>query len=193
MKKQTLLVNSSARKEGSITRQVAEKLATTLVKHSSNGELKYRDTAEGLPFIDQEWIGANFTAPEDREAHHKDALALSDNLVEELQNTDTLVIATPIYNFGIPASLKAWIDLIARARLTFKYTENGPVGLLENKKAYVVIASGGVEVGGEYDFVSPYLKHVLGFIGITDVTIVNANTLNLEDESALAGTIEALV
>ena len=180
-----LLINSSGRKHGSSTRQVSEKLTNLLSKQAKDTQVIRRDVAEGLPFIDEQWIGANFTPPEDRNDQHSAALEFSDKLVQEVKKADTLVIASPIYNFGIPASLKAWIDLIARARLTFKYTENGPVGLLAGKKAYVVIASGGVQIGSNVDFVSPYIKHVLGFIGITDVTIVNANAVDLENSLAL--------
>lgn len=120
-------------------------------------------------------------------------LALSDTLVGELKSADTIVIGTPVYNFAVPAALKAWIDLVARARETFQYTEDGPVGLLQGKKAYVIIASGGTKVGSEIDFAGNYLKHVLGFIGITDVTIVAADQLMMEPknrEVALARTLE---
>jgi len=103
-------------------------------------------------------------------------------LVEELKAADTIVIGAPIYNFNIPAALKAWIDLIARARLTFKYGENGPVGLLKNKKAYIVMASGGVPIGSAMDFASGYLQHVLAFVGITDVTIIDASQFDLDKE-----------
>jgi FMN-dependent NADH-azoreductase len=90
-----------------------------------------------------------------------------------------------MYNFSIPATLKAWIDMIARARLTFRYTENGPVGLLSGKKAYLIVATGGVPVGSELDFATPYLRHALRFIGITDVEIVVADRLNSEAEESL--------
>jgi FMN-dependent NADH-azoreductase len=95
-------------------------------------------------------------------------------LIAELEAADTIVIGVPLYNFGIPAALKAWIDLIARARRTFRYTEAGPEGLLKDKKAYLVVASGGVPVGSDYDFATGYLRHVLGFVGITDVTVIDA-------------------
>jgi len=95
--------------------------------------------------------------------------------VQELIDSDVLVIGAPLYNFGIPAALKAWIDLIARARLTFRYGENGPVGLLTGKQAFVILASGGTTLGGELDFASAYLRHVLAFVGITDVQFINAD------------------
>ena len=89
----------------------------------------------------------------------------------------------PVYNFAIPASLKAWVDLIARARRTFRYTEAGPEGLLKGKKAYLVVASGGVPVGSDYDFATGYLRHVLGFVGITDVTIIAADQQMMDGEA----------
>ncbi|MCH8159834.1 MAG: NAD(P)H-dependent oxidoreductase, partial [Proteobacteria bacterium] len=112
-------------------------------------------------------------------------LAYSDTLVAELQNADVLVIGVSMYNFSITATLKAWIDMIARARLTFRYTENGPQGLLSGKKAYLVVATGGVPVGSPMDFATPYLRHALAFVGITDVEIVAADRLNSEAEESL--------
>jgi FMN-dependent NADH-azoreductase len=111
---------------------------------------------------------------------------LSDKIVSELKYNDVLVIGVPIYNFSMPASLKAWADLAARLGETFRYTETGPVGLLENKKAYVVIASGGTIVDSEIDILTPWLRHFLGFIGIKDVTIIGADVLNQNFDAGLA-------
>jgi len=186
-----LKINSSSRLQGSVTRQISELLTTHLLNDqpdnnesdpSETNRITDRDLAHGLPFIDENWIGANFTAPEDRTSEHQEVLSLSNHLVEELKAADTIVIGAPIYNFNIPAALKAWIDLIARARLTFKYGENGPVGLLKNKKAYIVMASGGVPIGSAMDFASGYLQHVLAFVGITDVTIIDASQFDLDKE-----------
>ena len=94
---------------------------------------------------------------------------------------DVVVIGAPMYNFSIPAALKAWIDLVARAGLTFRYTENGPVGMLENKKAYVMLATGGTSIGSEIDYASGYLRHVLGFLGIHDVELISAERMNFND------------
>jgi len=175
-----LQINSSSRYHDSITRQVAELVVNNL--SNENSTIINRDLAKGLPFIDEQWIGANFTVPEDRNDQHKATLSFSDSLVNELQQAEHIVIASPIYNFSLPAVLKAWIDLIARARLTFQYTANGPEGLLKNKKAYIVIASGGVPVGSSMDFASPYLKQALAFVGITDVTIIDANNIDLTSD-----------
>lgn len=179
MTNNVLHINSSGRKEGSITRKASEKLVSQLQKEVSNTAVVQRDLVKGLPFIDEQWINANFTDPEQRQDAQKEVLALSDSLVKELQDADKIVIASPIYNFSIPAVLKAWVDLIARARLTFRYTENGPEGLLQNKTAYLVMASGGVPIGSEMDLATKYLKQVMGFIGITDVKVIDASKSDL--------------
>lgn len=174
-----LRIDASARFEGSVTRRLADGLLDALgQKLGSRGDgvnVVHRDLSQGLPFLDTEWVTANFTDPAQRsEAQHK-ALALSDALVEEVKAADVLVIATPIYNFSVPSTLKAWIDQIARARVTFRYTDNGPEGLLTGKKAYVLVATGGTEVGGEMDFATPWLRFMLGFLGITDVEVIAAD------------------
>lgn len=176
MQTQILHINSSGRVDGSVTRDISSQLVRQLQQHNG-AEVQQRDLADGLPFIDEQWIGANFTDPDQRSNEQKAALALSDKLVNELQQASHIVIAAPIYNFSVPAVMKAWIDLVARARVTFRYTENGPEGLLKGKKAYLVVASGGVPLGSEVDYASTYLRHVMGFLGIDDVTLVNANEL----------------
>jgi len=178
-KKNILLVNSSGRFNGSVTRQLSQHIVKQLQFENENSKLVIRELTDGLPFINEEWIGATFTPIEQRNNAQKDVLSFSDELVKEIEGTDVIVIASPIYNFSIPAVLKAWIDLTARAQLTFKYTDVGPVGLIENKKVYIAIASGGVPIGSTMDFASPYLKQALGFIGLTDVTIIDASTINL--------------
>ncbi len=180
--KSVLIVNSSGRYEGSVTRAASEHVLTELAASNSTLEVVRRDLAVGLPFIDEQWIAANFTDPSERQAAQKESLELSDNLVKELQRADNIIIASPIYNFSIPAVLKAWIDLIARARLTFQYTENGPQGLLTGKKAYLVMASGGVPIGSEADLATQYLIQVLGFVGITDIQVIDATQLELAVE-----------
>lgn len=177
MKNTILHINSSGRNAGSVTRDISGQLVKQL-QHQQEMEMNNVDLAEGLPFVDEQWIAANFTDPEERSDRQKAKLALSDSLVADLQEASHIVIAAPIYNFSVPAVLKAWIDMVARARVTFRYTENGPEGLLKDKKAYLVIASGGVPLGSEMDYASGYLRHVLGFMGIDDVTLVNANELN---------------
>ena len=178
MSNNTLLqINSSGRFDGSVTRQVSNALVSLLTQTEPGLDINHRELTNGLPFIDEQWIAANFTPPEQRNQQHLEALSFSDELVNELAESNTLVIASPIYNFSIPAVLKAWIDLIARAQLTFKYTENGPQGLLTGKKAFIVAASGGVPIGSEMDFATNYLKQVLGFVGISDVTIIDTSNV----------------
>ena len=189
--KTILSINSSGRYEGSITRQVSEKLIQELKSESPELNLNSRDLATGLPFIDEQWINANFTDPAEREAEQKEKLAFSDSLVEELQAAEKIVIASPVYNFSIPAVLKAWVDLIARARLTFRYTDNGPEGLLKGKKAYLVMASGGVPIGSEMDLATKYLKQVMAFVGITDVTVIDATKVDLTKDKILSDAVAA--
>lgn len=171
-----LHINSSSRIDGSVTREISSQLVAQLQKQTGS-LVSHRDLAEGVPFIDEQWVGANFTDPTERSDEQKAVLALSDKLVDEIKQASHIVIAAPIYNFSVPAVVKAWIDMVARARETFRYTENGPEGLLKGKKAYLVVASGGVPLGSEVDYASTYLRHVLGFLGIDDVTLVNANEL----------------
>ncbi|MFC3120205.1 FMN-dependent NADH-azoreductase [Agaribacter flavus] len=181
-----LSINSSGRYEGSVTRQVSAKLIEELKAASPTLRVNSRDLAKGLPFIDEQWINANFTDPAEREATQKEKLAFSDSLVEELQAAEKIVIASPVYNFSIPAVLKAWVDLIARARLTFRYTDKGPEGLLKGKKAYLVMASGGVPIESEMDLATKYLKQVLAFVGITDVSVIDATKVDLTTENILS-------
>jgi len=128
--------------------------------------------------ITEDWIGANFTPADQRSDEQRQILALSDSLVDEIARADTLVIGLPIYNFSVPASFKAWIDLVARVGLTFAYTETGPKGLLTGKRAIIAVASGGTTVGSDADFATGYVRHVLGFIGITDVTLIAADAMD---------------
>lgn len=185
MAQSILQVNASARLAGSVSRQLTDKLVARLTK--TGAAITKRDIgAEPLPILTEDWVNANFTPDENRTAEQRDILKLSDQLIAELEAADTLVLGIPIYNFGVPAAFKAWIDLIARARKTFRYSETGPVGLLEGKKAYVVITSGGTESGSGIDFATPYVRHVLGFIGIKDVSIIAADQLMATGEEKVA-------
>ena len=180
-----LEINAGARYEGSISRELVTDLINALEDRFGSADIKRRDLAKGLPLIDEEWIAANFTPEEERNEHHRETLAQSDQLVAELQDADILVVGAPIYNFSVPSVLKAWIDMIARAQLTFRYTETGPEGLLTDKKVYVVVPSGGVPVGSEHDFATPYLRHALGFVGITDVEFIAAQGADRDNGQAL--------
>jgi FMN-dependent NADH-azoreductase len=178
-----LRVDSSARSGDSMSRRVADTLIHQLREREGAVEVRVRDLAVAAPsFVDADRVNANFTPPEQRDEKQKMALAESNALVSELRSADVVVIGVPIYNFGIPAALKAWVDMVARARLTFRYTENGPVGLLKDKRAYLAVASGGTAVGSAMDFATGYLRHVLGFLGIDDVQIVAADRLMARGE-----------
>lgn len=181
-----LEISASARYEGSISRDLTTDLINALEDRNGSVDIKRRDLSKGLPFVDEEWIAANTTPEEERTEDHRLTLARSDELVAEVQDAHVLVIGTPIYNFSVPAVLKAWIDMICRARLTFRYTETGPQGLLTGKKAYVLVPSGGVEMGSAVDFATPYLRHALGFIGISDVEFVGARGADRDDGQALS-------
>lgn len=141
-----------------------------------------------MPQITADYATGTFKAPDERSPAEVDALSLSDTLLGELQAAETLLIATATYNFTIPASLKAWIDQIARAGLAFRYTERGPEGLLTGKRAVVLRASAGTPTGAEHDFATPYLTFILGFVGITDVTFldVSAEITPAEIDTAVA-------
>lgn len=180
-----LEISASGRVNGSASRALTKDLIAALSDRYGNVETVRRDLASGMPFVDEGWIEANFTPEDTRTTLQREALAYSDVLVNELKNADVVVIGVPVYNFSIPAALKAWIDMISRARLTFRYTENGPRGLLEGKKAYLVVATGGVPVGSPMDFATPYLQHALAFIGITDVEIIAADKLNSQREETM--------
>ncbi|MEM9726806.1 MAG: NAD(P)H-dependent oxidoreductase [Pseudomonadota bacterium] len=179
-----LRIDASARQEGSVSRAAADAVIERL-RAQGPVTVDHLDLAETtLPAVDAGWIAANFTPEADRTDAHRAALAGSDQLVAQLKAADAVVIATPIYNFGLPAPLKAWIDQIARARLTFRYTENGPEGLLTGKRAVLAIASGGVPIDSPADFATPYLRHALGFVGIKDVAVVSAAGGDLEKARA---------
>lgn len=178
-----LRIDASARRTGSVTRDLSDQIIARL----SPETVLTRDLAETpLPQIDEAWVGANFTPADDRSDADKARLALSDTLVAELQAADTIVIGLPIYNFGVPAALKAWIDLVAQAGLTFRYTAEGPQGLLTGKRAILAVASGGTEAGSEIDFALRYMKHVLSFIGITEVETIAADRLAIDPEATLS-------
>jgi FMN-dependent NADH-azoreductase len=180
-----LEVQASARGAGSISRDLTADLITALEDRHGKADIVRRDLALGLPFVDEAWVAANFTPEEERTSGHRQTLARSDDLVAELQAADVIVIGAPIYNFSVPAVLKAWIDMVARARLSFRYTESGVEGLLKNKKAYVVVPSGGVPIGSPMDFATPYLRHALGFVGITDIEFIGAQGADRDDGEAL--------
>jgi FMN-dependent NADH-azoreductase len=180
-----LEISASGRGRDSVSRMLTAQLIEALEIRDGDITVDRRDLSDGIPVVDEVWINANFTPEEDRTSVQAETLSESDALVSELQQADTIVIGAPIYNFGVPAVLKAWVDMIARARLTFRYTPEGPEGLLKGKKAYVVIASGGVPVDSAVDFATPYLRQALKFVGITDVDVIAADQLNSRGDDSI--------
>lgn len=185
-----LRIDSSARRAGSVSRGLTDRIVARLT--GPDTQIVTRDLAAGLPLITESWIGANFTPEAERSDAQRAELALSDALIAELTAADTVVIGLPIYNFAVPASLKAWIDLVARAGVTFRYTEAGSEGLLTGKRVVVAVTSGGTGVGSEIDHATGYLTHVLGFLGLTDITFVGADRLALDPEASLAAAHSAV-
>jgi len=186
-----LRIDASARRNGSVSRDLAGRI---IDQFGANDTLNVttRDLADPLPLIDENWVNANFTAPEDRSAEQTQRLSQSDTLIAELQVADVIVIGLPVYNFSVPAAFKAWIDLVARAGVTFRYTESGPEGLLQGKRAIIAVASGGTEIGSEYDHATGYVRHVLGFLGVRDVVFVAADQLAVDSDAALKNAYEAI-
>lgn len=181
-----LRVDGSMRRDGSRSRFLTDALVEKLRAANGDTRLTTRDLANGAPFVDAAWIEANFTAPETRSSEQRAVLAQSDALLGEVRDADILVLGAPIYNFGVPAAVKAWIDMIVRAREAFRYGPGGPEGLLKGKTAYVALVSGGTKAGAEVDFAWPHLKHVFGFIGIDDVRLVASDTRGVDTETANA-------
>ena len=178
----TLLhIDSSPRPEGSVTRTIGAEI----VAHLKADRVIYRDLVTALPAIDEAWIGASFTPEDARSEEQTQTLALSEELLAEIEAADVLVIGAPMYNFSVSLNLKSWIDQISRAGRAFRYTETGPEGLLTGKRAIVVAATGGTPAGSDYDFGSRYLTQVLNFVGITDVTVVPADQVDASVEEKL--------
>ncbi|MEM8552553.1 MAG: NAD(P)H-dependent oxidoreductase [Pseudomonadota bacterium] len=187
-----LTIHSSGRHTGSTTRKLAAAFVAAVTQRSTGVQETVRDLTDGIPFVDEAWMAANFTAPEERDAAKNAALSFSDALVEELEAADVIVIGVPIYNFAVPALLKAWVDQVARAKRTFMYTPEGPRGLLKGKTAVLVVASGGTELDSAIDFATPYMRHALAFLGIDDVHVIAADRQMADAEAAAARANTAL-
>lgn len=195
-----LQVNSSARVQGSQSTDVANKIVARLVAQNPGANVVLRDLSSNPhPVLDEATLGALFTLPEQRTPEQTARVALDDVLIAEIQAADAVVIGVPMYNFGVPAQLKNWIDAIARAKVTFQYTESGPEGLLKGKKVYLALARGGRYRDTPADTQLPFLKTVLAFLGLTDVQPVFAEGLAMgpgvaaEAIAAAEAEIEALI
>lgn len=181
--KNILHIDASGRSTDSVSRKLSDTIVNSI--KSDSDSLVYRDVSSDLPFVNETMIGAYYTAKENRTDEQNHAIALSDTIVEELTQSNIIVIGTPMYNFGPPASLKAWADLAARVGETFRYTDTGPLGLLKNKKAYIAVATGGASVDSDVDYLMPWLRHFLGFLGIDDIEVIKAEGINREGQAAI--------
>lgn len=176
-----LLIDSSPRGNASFSRKLSRAVIEKLKAKDPSTSVAKRDlTLKPLPHLEEAHLAAFFSPSEKHTAADKLAVQHSDDVINEISNADVIVLGVPMYNFGIPSGLKAWIDHLARAGKTFKYTEKGPEGLVKGKKVYLAISSGGVYTEGPmkaYDFTESYLRAVLGFLGMTDVTTFRAEGL----------------
>ncbi len=183
-KKQILRLDASASINTSNSKKLGDELIDRLLALHPDAIVRQRDLNQDIGFIDENWVTANFTPVDQRsEAQHL-RLAFSDKLIDEIKQADFIVLTTPMYNFGIPATLKAWIDLISRAGVTFRYTADGPVGLIKGKQVDIVITTGGVPLQSPVDFVTDYLKQVFRFIGIEDINIISAEAMSVDADSS---------
>lgn len=180
-----LHIDSSAKPQGSATRALTAEAVAALQKKNPGSTVVYHDlTKDPLPHINPEHLAGLFAPNPDAPV---ETVQLSDKLVDELLDADVIVIGAPMYNFAIPSQLKAWLDYIIRANKTFSYATGKPEGLVKGKHVILAVGTGGVYSSGpmtSYDFVVPYLKTVLGFIGLTDVTVVRAEKQNLGPDIA---------
>lgn len=187
-----LQINASARREGANSTKLANRITERLLAANPGATVTVRDlAAEPLPVLDEVALGALFTPAEQRSAEQVALTARFDAAIAELQTHDTVVLGVAMYNFGVTVQLKSWIDAIARAGVTFKYTETGPVGLVEGKTVYAACARGGLYRGTPNDSQTPYLKAVLGFLGMKDVHFVYAEGLNMGPDAAAQGFAQA--
>ncbi len=183
-KKYILRLDASASINTSNSKKIGDELIDRLLALHPDAIVRQRNLNHDIGFIDENWVAANFTPVDQRsEAQHL-RLAFSDKLINEIKQADTIVLTTPMYNFGIPATLKAWIDLISRAGVTFRYTADGPVGLIKGKRVDIVITTGGVPLQSPVDFVTDYLKQVFRFIGIEDINIISADAMGVDADSS---------
>jgi FMN-dependent NADH-azoreductase len=174
-----LLIKSSLNGEQSHSNTLSQSLVKQL-NAKGNVTIVRRDLAkDNLPHLTQAEMGAWMTDIAQRSQEQTDLATISDDLIEELKNSDTIVVAMPMYNFGVPSTFKAWVDRVARAGITFQYTENGPAGLLKDKTVIVVASRGGIYAGTQKDSQTQYLKDVFSFMGMEDITFIYAEGLNM--------------
>ncbi|HTQ76899.1 MAG TPA: NAD(P)H-dependent oxidoreductase [Burkholderiales bacterium] len=182
--KSILQINSSIQSADGYSSRLAGELAASLRARHPGARLVVRDLARRpVPHLDAERFGAFATPAEKRTVAQQALVAESDALIEELKAADAIVLGMPMYNFGVPSQLKAWIDHVLRAGVTFRYTANGPVGLLAGKKAYIVATRGGSYAGTSADNQTPHIRQALALIGISDLEVVYAEGLAISEAS----------
>jgi len=185
MSSQILSVVASISGESSSSRILASEASRHLLDQTPGGKLVVRDTSQLLSPIDSTWTQAAYTPEAQRSAQQRQRLQLSDELIDELVQADHLIIATPMYNFSVPSGLRVWIDHVARAGVTFQYTESGPKGLLEDKPVTLIVSTGGVKLDSPADFVTPYLRQVLGFVGLHSIRVVAADGMAVSAQESM--------
>lgn len=189
-----LQINTSARSSGAQSTRLADIIVARLREANPAAQLVVRDLArDPHPTLDETALQALFTPESERNEAQRARVALDDALIAQLQAADTLVLGAPMYNFGVTAQLKNWLDAIARARVTFRYTENGPEGLLTGKTVYVALARGGKHRDTERDTQVPYLKTMLGFLGMTDVRFIYAEGMAMGAQAVEQAFAEAAI
>ena len=197
--KKILHIISSPRGDASMSIKLGNAIIEKLQAAYPDSQVKEHDLLKDrFPHLDETHLASFFTPEENRSAQNKEAIRPSDEAIQEITDADIIVIGTPLFNFGIPSSLKAWIDHIARAGVTFKYDENGAEGLVKGKKVYVAMASGGIYSDGpmvSYDFAVPYLRSALGFLGMTDITVyrVEGTMIPTIQDTALEKAVDGIL
>lgn len=187
-----LAINASLFAEGGQSSQLVDAFVQSWTQQHSATKVVKRDFAvDPVPHLSAENFQAFLTPVAERTAEQQLAVDYSQGLIDELKQADVIVVGLPMYNFGVPSQLKAWFDHIARAGVTFNYSENGPVGLVENKKVYVLAARGGLYKGTPKDTQTQYVKDFFSFLGMSDVEFVYAEGLSLGDEARDAALAEA--
>ena len=177
-------IDSSARKDGSTSRALAKKVLEKIKKPED--DVIYRDLNDEMVFVTGLTESGMNIDQKDQNENHKKMFKLSDQLVKELKESDVIIISAPIYNYGPPATLKAWSDLAARVGETFRFKPNGRrEGLLKNKRAFLVITSGGTKLNSNEDFLTPWLKYILNFFGIEKIDIICADQMALNYEKSI--------
>lgn len=193
----TLLVVNSSPRSNSVSRTLTQKFVEDWRKQIPNGKVVERDLSAGLPLLTEEWIMAAYTPEVQRTTEQKQLLSLSDTLIDEVLAADLIVLGIPMHNFSVPAACKAWIDQIARAGKTFSYTDQGPKGLIpSDKKVVAILSRGGAYAphmaSGGADLQETFLRQILSFFGLTDITFVHADRQGMGTEAAQAAAERAL-